>query len=66
MATGLIQPFMYDFGNFLVVSSLMGSLLHFLSVSLLSFSLYLSLPLSVWMCCLWAIIRVDRLVGGSL
>lgn len=27
---------------------------------------FLSLPLSVWMCCLWAIIRVDGLVGGSL
>ena len=36
MATGLIQPFMYDLSNFLVVS-LVASLLHFLSASLLPF-----------------------------
>lgn len=45
---------------------LLGSFLHFISVSHLSFSLCLSFSLSVWMCCLWPIIRVDRPVGGSL
>lgn len=46
MATGLIQPFLFDFGNFLVVS-LMGSLLHFFSVSLL---LFLSISFSPTVC----------------
>lgn len=43
-----------------------GDLPHGLTRTFSSVSMSPSLPLSVWIHCLWAIIRVDRLVGGNL
>lgn len=63
MATGLIQACMYYLAFSFEVPH--GFTLA-LSLRLSPLFLYIFLSLSVWMCCLWAIIRVDRLVGGSL